>query len=243
MADEAIKLGGKKKSIFLDKVKEIAAGGRQPEPVPDLRRLLFGLPGHRSRGDGSAKISAHGRIGNGRGDHHDPLGLVVQHVPALHLRVPHEDRHSPAGLQRPAKPGRGKNGPRGSGSCDMALRSDTCSAMGASEEDFQFVVEDVLEEYQESQPEFAEDAGPINKERRRVFPESELPRTGHRTGRDGAPVENPAPGGRRLDLRHQGLGRRELLHVHGRRRAWKHIVEVKKKAVEDLGCKVWLNTE
>jgi hypothetical protein len=25
--------------------------------------------------------------------------------------------------------------------------------------------------------------------------------------------------------------------------AWKHIVEVKKKAVEDLGCKVWLNTE
>jgi hypothetical protein len=25
--------------------------------------------------------------------------------------------------------------------------------------------------------------------------------------------------------------------------AWKHIVEVKKNAVEDLGCKVWLNTE
>ena len=24
--------------------------------------------------------------------------------------------------------------------------------------------------------------------------------------------------------------------------AWKHIVEVKVKAVEDLGCKVWLNT-
>ena len=24
---------------------------------------------------------------------------------------------------------------------------------------------------------------------------------------------------------------------------WKHIVEVKKNAVEDLGCKVWLNTE
>jgi hypothetical protein len=24
---------------------------------------------------------------------------------------------------------------------------------------------------------------------------------------------------------------------------WKHIVETKVKAVEDLGCKVWLNTE
>jgi hypothetical protein len=25
--------------------------------------------------------------------------------------------------------------------------------------------------------------------------------------------------------------------------AWKHIVEVKAKAVDDLGCKYWLNTE
>jgi len=25
--------------------------------------------------------------------------------------------------------------------------------------------------------------------------------------------------------------------------AWKHIVEVKAKAVDDLGCKNWLNTE
>ena len=24
---------------------------------------------------------------------------------------------------------------------------------------------------------------------------------------------------------------------------WKHIVSTKKKAVEDLGCKIWLNTE
>ena len=45
----------------------------------------------------------------------------------------------------------------------MALRNDTCSAMGATEEDFQFVVEDVLEEYQESQPEFADMQAPVNK--------------------------------------------------------------------------------
>jgi hypothetical protein len=25
--------------------------------------------------------------------------------------------------------------------------------------------------------------------------------------------------------------------------AWEHIVRVKAKAVDDLGCKVWLNTE
>ena len=40
------------------------------------------------------------------------------------------------------------------GSCDMALRNDSCSAMGASPEDFTFVVEDVLEEYQEARLEF-----------------------------------------------------------------------------------------
>ena len=50
------------------------------------------------------------------------------------------------------------------GSCDVALRNDTCSAMGATEEDFQFVVEDVLEEYQEAQPEFAEMKAPVNKQ-------------------------------------------------------------------------------
>jgi len=33
-------------------------------------------------------------------------------------------------------------------SCEMAGKNDTCSAMGVSEEDFKFVVEDVLEEYQ-----------------------------------------------------------------------------------------------
>jgi hypothetical protein len=51
------------------------------------------------------------------------------------------------------------------GSCDMALRNDTCSAMGATEEDFQFVVEDVLEEYQEAQPEFAEMQAPGQQKR------------------------------------------------------------------------------
>jgi hypothetical protein len=37
----------------------------------------------------------------------------------------------------------------------VALRSDTCSAMGASEEDFQFVVEDVAwKSIARAQPEF-----------------------------------------------------------------------------------------
>ena len=49
------------------------------------------------------------------------------------------------------------------GSCDMALKNDSCSAMGASPDDFTFVVEDVLEEYREAQLEFADMQAPIDK--------------------------------------------------------------------------------
>ncbi len=54
-------------------------------------------------------------------------------------------------------------------SCDMALKNDTTSAMGTTEEDFEFVVEDVLDEYREGQPEFAEMEAPIDKEGAEFF--------------------------------------------------------------------------
>lgn len=55
--------------------------------------------------------------------------------------------------------------PRGiRGSCDMALKHDTCSAMGASEEDWSFVVEDVAEEVRETQKGFETLQAPMDKE-------------------------------------------------------------------------------
>ena len=51
----------------------------------------------------------------------------------------------------------------------MAMRNDSLSAMGTSPEDFQFVVEDVLAEYQEAQPEFAEMQAPIDKKGAEFF--------------------------------------------------------------------------
>ncbi len=55
------------------------------------------------------------------------------------------------------------------GSCDMAVASETLSAMGTPVEDFKFVVNDVLEEYREAQPEFAEMEAPIDKEGAEFF--------------------------------------------------------------------------
>jgi L-lactate utilization protein LutB len=99
------------------------------------------------------------------------------------------------------------------GSCDMALRNDTCSAMGATEEDFQFVVEDVLEEYQEAQPEFAEMQAPVNKKGATLFlnQNSREPVT---EPDEMVPLWKILQLGRcGLDIRHQRMGRRELLHV------------------------------
>ena len=55
------------------------------------------------------------------------------------------------------------------GSCEMAFKNETCSAMGASVEDFKFVVEDVLEEYQEEQPEFKDMQASIDKQGAEFF--------------------------------------------------------------------------
>jgi Fe-S oxidoreductase len=49
------------------------------------------------------------------------------------------------------------------GSCDMALRNSSCSAMGTPPEDFRFVVEDVLEEVRADQPGWEKLQAPIDK--------------------------------------------------------------------------------
>jgi len=128
-------------------------------------------------------------------------------------------------------------------SCDLALKYDTCSAMGASEEDFQFVVEDVLEEYREAQPESAEMKAPINKEGAYFYlnPNSREPVTEpdemvplwkilHIVGAD-------------WTYGTKGWAAENYCMFLADDEAWEKIVRTKAKAVEDLGCKVWLNTE
>lgn len=128
-------------------------------------------------------------------------------------------------------------------SCDQALRQDTCSAMGASEEDWTFVVEDVLEEVREEQPGFEDLQAPIDKQGAYFFlnqnsrepvtePDEMVPlwKILHLVGADwtygskGWAAENYCLFCQDFD-------------------GWRDIVQVKAKAVDDLGCQVWLNTE
>ncbi len=129
------------------------------------------------------------------------------------------------------------------GSCDMALRNDSCSAMGTSEEDFIFVVEDVLEEYQEAQPEFKDMEAPIDKQGAEFFL--------NQNSRE--PVTEPdelVPLWKILHLAgvdwtygNKGWAAENYCMFLADDQAWEHITRITTKQADDLGCKIFLNTE
>lgn len=128
-------------------------------------------------------------------------------------------------------------------SCDVALKNDTCSAMGASEEDWRFVVEDVLEEVRETQPGFEDLEAPMDKEGATFFlnqnsrepvtePDEMVPlwKILHKVGAD-------------WTYGSKGWAAENYCMFCADLESWEEIVRIKAKAVDDLGCKYWLNTE
>lgn len=243
MAEEAIKLGGKKKSIFKDKVMELLPDGGNLNLCLTCRMCSSGCPATGLENMDPRKflrLAALGLDDELLSSEWAWMCTMCQRcvyvcpmkidIPQLIFNVrnswPREER--PKGIL---------------GSCDMALRHDTCSAMGASEEDFQFVVEDVLEEYQESQPEFADMEAPVNKQGAELFL--------NQNSRE--PVTEPDEMVPLWKILHQvgadwtygtkGWAAENYCMFLADDKNWEHIVRTKAKAVDDLGCKVWLNTE
>lgn len=128
-------------------------------------------------------------------------------------------------------------------SCDAALKNDTNSAMGTSSEDFTFVVADVLEEVRESQAGQENLKAPMNKHGAMYFL--------NQNSRE--PVTEPdemVPLWKILNMAGAdwtygsvGWAAENYCMFAADDEAWETIVRNKVKAVEDLGCKVWLNTE
>lgn len=129
------------------------------------------------------------------------------------------------------------------GSCDMALRSDTCSAMGASEKDWRFVVSDVADEVRQDQPGFENLVVPMDKHGATYFL--------NQNSRE--PVTEPDEMVPLWKILHMG----SVDWTYGSKgwaaenycmfiaddESWEWIVRTKAKAVDDLGCRYWLNTE
>jgi hypothetical protein len=129
------------------------------------------------------------------------------------------------------------------GSCDMALRNDSCSAMGAAPEDFQFVVEDVAEEVRDTQPGWEDLQAPIDKKGAYFFL--------NQNSRE--PVTEPdemVPLWKILHLvgadwtyGSAGWGGENYCMFLSDDEGWEHIVALSAKKASELGCKVFLNTE
>lgn len=243
MAEEAIKIGGARKSIFKDKVMEIlpeggnlnacltcgacssgcpASGLADMDPRKFLRLAALGMDEEIEKTDWVWMCSMCTRC-----VYVCPMQInIPQLVFNARKLTPRDER--PKGIVD---------------SCDMALRNDTCSAMGATEEDFEFVVEDILEEVQATQVGWEELQAPVNKQGAHYYL--------NQNSRE--PVTEPdemVPLWKILDTvgadwtyGTKGFAAENYCMFAADDDAWKHIVETKAKAVDDLGCKVWLNTE
>jgi len=128
-------------------------------------------------------------------------------------------------------------------SCDLAMRNESCSAMGTPPDDFQFVVEDVLEEVHENQPEWKDLQAPINKQGAEFFlnqnsrepvtePDEMVPlwKILHLVGADWTYAT-------------KGWAGENYCMFLADDEAWEHVVRVAINAAQELGCKIFLNTE
>jgi len=129
------------------------------------------------------------------------------------------------------------------GSCDMALRNESGSAMGTPPDDFTFVVEDVLEEVRETQPGWEDLQAPLEKQGAHFFVSQ--------NSRE--PVTEPdemVPLWKILHLAgvdwtysNQAWGGENYCMFLADDENWKKIASNTLNRAEELGCKVYLNTE
>jgi ferredoxin len=243
MAEPAIKLGGKKQSTFIDKVKQLLPEGGNLSLCLTCGACSSGCPATGLDGMDARKFLRMAALGmdeeikKSKWPWMCSMCTRCMYVCPMKINIPQLVYNARKLTPRDERP-------KGIlGSCDMAMRSDTCSAMGASEEDFQFVVEDVLEEYREAQPEFAEMQAPINKAGAHYFL--------NQNSRE--PVTEPDEMVPLWKIMHlagadwtygtKGWAAENYCMSLADDENWEKIVRTKVKAVEDLGCKVWLNTE
>jgi len=243
MAEEAIKLGGKKKSIFLDQVKELLPDGGNLNLCLTCGACSSGCPATGLENMDPRKFLRMAALGMDeeiksslwtwmctmcqRCVYVCPMKIdIPQLVFNVRTTWPREER--PKGIL---------------GSCDMALRNDSGSAMGTPPEDFKFVVEDVLEEYQEAQPEFKDMQAPIDKQGAEFFL--------NQNSRE--PVTEPDEMPPLWKILHlvgadwtygsKGWGGENYCLFLADNEAWEHLTRLTAKQADDLGCTTYLNTE
>ena len=146
MLEAVIKLGERKKSLFIDKVKEILPEGGNLDLCLTCGACSSGCPATGLEGMDPRKFLRMAALGLDEEILSSPWIWMCSmcqrciYVCPMKIDIPQLVFNARAAVPREDRP----KGIRGS--CDMALRNESCSAMGTSPDDFVFVVEDVLEE-------------------------------------------------------------------------------------------------
>jgi ferredoxin len=243
MPGEPIIIKGKKESIFLDKVKELLPEGGNLNLCLTCGACSSGCPATGLEDMDPRKFLRMAALGMDEEILSTPwvwMCTMCQrciYVCPMQIDIPQLVYNARASWPREERP-------KGIlGSCDMALRNDSCSAMGTSEEDFKFVVEDVLEEYQEAQPEFKDMEAPIDKQGAEFFL--------NQNSRE--PVTEPDELVPLWKILHvagvdwtygsKGWAAENYCMFLADDDAWEHITRTSAKQADDLGCKTFLNTE
>jgi len=243
MPGEPIIIKGNKKSGFLDKVKELLPEGGNLNLCLTCGACSSGCPATGLEDMDPRKFLRMAALGMDEEILSTPWVWMCtmcqrcNYVCPMQIDIPQLVYNARAAWPREERP-------KGIlGSCDMALRNDSCSAMGTSEEDFKFVVEDVLEEYQEAQPEFKDMEAPIDKQGAEFFL--------NQNSRE--PVTEPdelVPLWKILHLAgvdwtygNKGWAAENYCMFLADDEAWEHITRTSAKQADDLGCKTFLNTE
>lgn len=243
MGEAAIKLGGKKQSTFMDKVKEILPEGGNLNLCLTCGACSSGCPATGLDGMDPRKFLRMAALGlDEEVTSMDWVWHCTQcqrciYVCPMKIDIPRLVFYARQSWPRETRP-------KGiMASCDMALRNDSCSAMGASPEDFQFVVEDLLEEYREAQPEFKDMEAPIDKEDADFFL--------NQNSRE--PVTEPDElvplwkilhkAGINWTYGSKGWGGENYCMFLSDDEGWKHIVETSINQAKALRSKTYLNTE
>ena len=129
------------------------------------------------------------------------------------------------------------------GSCGMALKNTSGSAMGISEEDFEWLVDDLLEEVKENQPAWADLKAPVDKKGAHFFlsqnsrepgvePEEMVPlwKILHTVGAD-------------WTYSKRGWGGENYCMFLADDECWEKVTRNSLESAMELGCKIYLNTE
>ena len=243
MTQETIRFERQKRERVDGSGQGTAPRRRQPEPLPHLRCLRIGLPGHGAGRHGPAQISAHGRPGLDEEIKSTPWVWMCSmcqrcvYVCPMEINIPQLVYNARATWPREERP-------KGIlGSCDMALRNESCSAMGASPEDFNSWWKTCWRSTRRPSrnlpkcrppstsraPNFSSTRTPGNR--------SPNPMKWCRCGRSCTLV------GADWTYGIQRVGRRKLLHVPGRRRGLETHYPTSAKQADELGCTIFLNTE